>query len=128
MQEADSPKTLIFPKPNRSRVLLLKRTVRSGQKISYRGTVVILGDANPGSEIVATGDILVMGALRGMAHAGAEGDVSAIVAAFRLKPTQLRIAEIISRPPEDKEDLPQFPEIARLKDNIIVIEPYNTLK
>jgi len=90
--------------------------------------VVILGDANPGSEIVATGDILVMGALRGMAHAGAEGDVSAIVAAFRLKPTQLRIAEIISRPPEDKEDLPQFPEIARLKDNIIVIEPYNTLK
>ncbi len=128
LQEADSPKTLIFPKPNRSRVLLLKRTVRSGQKISYRGTVVILGDANPGSEIVATGDILVMGALRGMAHAGAEGDVSAIVAAFRLKPTQLRIAEIISRPPEDKEDLPQFPEIARLKDNIIVIEPYNTLK
>jgi len=128
LQEADSPKTLIFPKPNRSRVLLLKRTVRSGQKISYRGTVVILGDANPGSEIVATGDILVMGTLRGMAHAGAEGDRSAIVAAFRLKPTQLRIAGIISRPPEEKEYLPRFPEIARLKDNVIVIEPYNTLK
>jgi len=128
LQEANSPKTLIFPKPNRSRVLLLKRTVRSGQKISYRGTVVILGDANPGSEIVATGDILVMGTLRGMAHAGAEGDTTAIVAAFRLKPTQLRIAEVISRPPEDKEDLPSFPEIARLRDNIIVIEPYNTLK
>jgi len=128
LQEADSPKTLIFPKPNRSRVLLLKRTVRSGQKISYRGTVVILGDANPGSEIVATGDILVMGNLRGMAHAGAEGDTSAIVAAFRLKPTQLRIADVISRPPEDKEDLPPFPEVARLKDNIIVIEPYNSLK
>jgi len=126
LQEADSPKTLIFPKPNRSRVLLLKRTVRSGQKISYRGTVVILGDANPGSEIIATGDILVMGTLRGMAHAGAEGDTSAIVAAFRLKPTQLRIAGVISRPPEDKEDMPYFPEVARLKDNIIVIEPYNT--
>ncbi|HHY41878.1 MAG TPA: septum site-determining protein MinC [Thermoanaerobacterales bacterium] len=128
LQEAKSPKTLIFPKPNRSRVLLLKRTVRSGQKISYKGTVVILGDANPGSEIVATGDILVMGTLRGMAHAGAAGDTSAIVAAFRLQPTQLRIADVISRPPEDKEQSPLFPEIARLKDNMIVIEPYNSLK
>ncbi|NLZ54054.1 MAG: septum site-determining protein MinC [Thermoanaerobacteraceae bacterium] len=128
LQEANSPKTLIFPKPNRSRVLLLKRTVRSGQKIAYRGTVVILGDANPGSEIVATGDILVMGAIRGMAHAGAEGDTSAIVAAFRLKPTQLRIADVISRSPEDKDESPSFPEVARLKDNIIVIEPYNALK
>ena len=128
LQEASSPKTLIFPKPNRSRVLLLKRTVRSGQKITYRGTVVILGDANPGSEIVATGDILVMGTLRGMAHAGADGDTTAIVAAFRLKPTQLRVAEVISRPPEEKEEAPPFPEIARLKDNVIVIEPYNVPK
>ncbi|HHV19854.1 MAG TPA: septum site-determining protein MinC [Thermoanaerobacterales bacterium] len=128
LQEASSPKTLIFPKPNRSRVLLLKRTVRSGQKIAYRGTIVILGDANPGSEIVATGDILVMGTLRGMAHAGADGDTTAIVAAFRLKPTQLRIAEVISRPPEEKEEVPSFPEIARLKDNVIIIEPYNVPK
>ncbi|NLU10006.1 MAG: septum site-determining protein MinC [Tepidanaerobacter acetatoxydans] len=123
LQEASSPKTLIFPKPNRNRVLLLKKTVRSGQKITYKGTIVILGDANPGSEIVATGDILVMGTLRGMAHAGVQGDTTAIVAAFRLKPTQLRIAEVISRPPEEKEDIPSFPEIARLKDNVIVIEP-----
>ncbi|AEE91680.1 putative septum site-determining protein MinC [Tepidanaerobacter acetatoxydans Re1] len=123
LQEASSPKTLIFPKPNRNRVLLLKKTVRSGQKITYKGTIVILGDANPGSEIVAAGDILVMGTLRGMAHAGAQGDTTAIVAAFALKPTQLRIAEVISRPPEEKENLPSFPEIARLKDNVIVIEP-----
>ncbi|WP_213973990.1 septum site-determining protein MinC [Tepidanaerobacter acetatoxydans] len=123
LQEASSPKTLIFPKPNRNRVLLLKKTVRSGQKITYKGTIVILGDANPGSEIVAAGDILVMGTLRGMAHAGAQGDTTAVVAAFALKPTQLRIAEVISRPPEDKENLPSFPEIARLKDNAIVIEP-----
>ncbi len=128
LQEAQSPKTLIFPKPNRSRVLILKKTIRSGQKISYRGTVVILGDANPGSEIVATGDILVLGTLRGMAHAGAAGDTTAIVAAYRLRPTQLRIADVISRPPEDKEESPPFPEVARLKDNIIVIEPYNALK
>ena len=63
-----------------------------------------------------------------MAHAGAQGDTSAIVAAFRLKPTQLRIAEVISRPPEAKVEVPPFPEIARLKDNVIVIEPYNIPK
>jgi septum site-determining protein MinC len=101
--------------------------VRSGQKISYKGTIVILGDVNPGSEIVAAGDILVMGVLRGMAHAGARGDMSAIVAAFRLQPTQLRIAGIISRPPEEKQEVPQFPEIARLKDKAIIIEPYYQL-
>ncbi|MGI6486646.1 MAG: septum site-determining protein MinC [Tepidanaerobacteraceae bacterium] len=127
LQEASSPKTFIFPKPNKSRVLLLKRTVRSGQKIVYKGTIVVVGDANPGSELVATGDILVMGALRGMAHAGADGDSSAMVAAFRLQPTQLRIANIITRPPEEKEDVPQVPEIARLREKVIVIEPYYNL-
>ncbi|HHW02023.1 MAG TPA: septum site-determining protein MinC [Thermoanaerobacterales bacterium] len=127
LQRQASPRTIIFPGQCRNRILLLKKTVRSGQKISYKGTVVILGDVNPGSEIVATGDILVMGVLRGMAHAGAHGDMSAIVAAFRLQPTQLRIAGIISRPPEDKQEVPQFPEIARLKDKAIIIEPYYQL-
>ncbi len=127
LQEASSPKTLIFPKPNRSRVLLLKKTIRSGQKISYNGTVVIVGDVNPGSEIIATGDILIMGNLRGLAHAGAKGDKTSIVAAFRLQPTQIRIANYISRPPEGKKEVPQFPEIARLKERGIVIEPYNVL-
>ena len=128
LQEASSPKTLIFPKPNRSRVLLLKKTVRSGQKISYRGTIVILGDVNPGSEVISTGDILVMGTLRGMAHAGAQGDTSAIVAAFRLKPTQLRIAEVISRLRSVKVEITSISGNCTLKDNVIVIEPYNIPK
>jgi len=127
LQRQALSKTYIFPGQLRNRILLLKRTVRSGQKVSYQGTVVILGDVNPGSEIVACGDILVMGVLRGMAHAGADGDMSAIVAAFRLQPTQLRIAGIISRPPEESQEVPQFPEIARLKDKTIIIEPYYQL-
>lgn len=127
LQKQVLSKTYIFPGQPRNRILLLKRTIRSGQKVSYQGTVVILGDVNPGSEIVACGDILVMGVLRGMAHAGADGDMSAIVAAFRLQPTQLRIAGIISRPPEESQDVPQFPEIARLKDKTIIIEPYYQL-
>lgn len=127
LQEASSPKTLIFPKPHRKRVLLLKKTIRSGQKISYNGTIVILGDVNPGSELVAAGDILIMGTLRGMAHAGAKGDTTAIVAAYRLQPTQLRIADVISRPPEGKEYIPEVPEVARLKNRAIIIDPYNVL-
>lgn len=125
--EASSPKTIIFPKPHRKRVLLLKKTVRSGQKILYKGTIIIIGDSNPGSELIATGDIIVMGALRGMAHAGAQGDTTAMVAAGKLQPTQLRIANVISRPPEGKQEPPQIPEIARLKNNVIVIDPYYML-
>jgi len=108
----------------KNRVLLLKKTVRSGQRITHNGSIVVLGDVNPGSEIIASGDILVFGHLRGMAHAGAQGDKNSLVAAFKLQPTQLRIANIISRPPEGKIETPDFPEIARLKDDIIVIEPY----
>lgn len=115
--------TVPYPNPPQPETLVLKKTLRSGQRISYSGNVVIVGDANPGSEIIAKGDILVFGALRGMAHAGADGDVNSIVAAYRLQPTQLRIADVISRPPEGKNIIPQVPEIARLKDGVIIIEP-----
>ncbi|MCF6096596.1 septum site-determining protein MinC [Thermovorax subterraneus] len=116
--------TIQFPTPPLPETLILKKTLRSGQRISYGGNVVIIGDVNPGSEVIAKGDILVFGTLRGMAHAGAEGDENSIVAAYRLQPTQLRIAGVISRPPEGKSTVPQVPEVARLKDGVIVIEPY----
>lgn len=116
-----------LPIPSIGKVLLLKRTICSGQRISHRGTIVILGDVNAGSEVVASGDILVMGTLRGMAHAGARGDKKAVVAAFKLRPTQLRIANVISRPPEENSEvIPTVPEIAYLKDDLIIIEPLNT--
>jgi len=76
--------------------LMLRKTLRSGQKIDFRGNVVIQGDVNAGAEIIATGDIIVLGALRGLAHAGAEGSESAVVVALMLEPTQLRIAHHIA--------------------------------
>ena len=94
--------------------LLVKRTIRSGQRLHYDGNVVVMGDVNPGAEVVCTGDILVLGSLRGVAHAGAEGKTDAIVFAFRLEPTQLRIAHVISRAPDEKLPQPQGPEIARV--------------
>ncbi|HHY13505.1 MAG TPA: septum site-determining protein MinC [Thermoanaerobacterales bacterium] len=102
----------------------VKKTLRSGQKINYDGNIVILGDVNPGAEIIATGDIFVFGVLRGIAHAGATGDNKAVVTAFRLQPTQLRIANKISRAPDGMVFTPSFPEVAFVKDERIYIEPY----
>ncbi|HPT83777.1 MAG TPA: septum site-determining protein MinC [Limnochordia bacterium] len=105
--------------------LLVKRTIRSGQRLHYDGNVVVMGDVNPGAEIVCTGDILVLGSLRGVAHAGAEGKLDAIVFAFRLEPTQLRIAHLISRAPDEKLPQPEGPEIARVVGDRIQLSVYN---
>ena len=78
--------------------LLVQRSLRSGQSIHHTGSVVIMGDVNPGAEVIAGGNIVVMGSFRGVAHAGAQGDESATITAFRLRPTQLRIAGHITRP------------------------------
>jgi septum site-determining protein MinC len=106
--------------------LLLRRTIRSGQKIRYDGNVVVLGDVNPGAEIICSGDILVLGSLRGVAHAGCTGNVNASVFAFRLEPTQLRIANYISRSPDEKLPKPLGPELARVCDNVIQITAYQS--
>jgi septum site-determining protein MinC len=103
--------------------LLYRGTLRSGQRIAHEGNVVILGEVNPGAEIRATGDIVVMGSLRGLAHAGASGEADAVVVAFSLAPTQLRIADVIARPPEEGSGEAREPEVARLKDGMIVVEP-----
>jgi septum site-determining protein MinC len=76
--------------------LFLHRTLRSGTRIEFAGHVVILGDVNPGAEIVAEGNVMVWGRLRGMVHAGAKGNRSAMICALDLSPTQLRIAEEVS--------------------------------
>ena len=106
--------------------ILIQRTVRSGQTISYNGNIVVLGDINPGAEIIAAGNIIVMGVLRGVVHAGASGDDDCIVIGFRLHPTQLRIANHITRAPDGEENLSQWPEVARIKDGVVTIELYQT--
>jgi len=110
------------PAPVLPQTLLYKGTVRSGQDIDYEGNVVIVGDVNPGAEVKATGDIVILGALRGLAHAGAGGNHGVVVAS-RLEPTQLRIGDVIGRPPEGGPASGREPEVARLKDGMIVIEP-----
>lgn len=102
--------------------LVVTRTLRSGQTVRHPGDVVIVGDVNPGAEVVATGHIVVLGALRGMAHAGASGDDSAVVAAVRLEPTQLRIGRYVGRPPDADPLGAGVPEVARVANGQIVVE------
>lgn len=109
---------------NGANALLIKRTIRSGQQVKFDGNVIILGDVNPGSEVIAGGDIIVMGTLRGIAHAGYKGNDNAVVTAFYLKPMQLRIAQYITRAPDEEMQQIVEPEIARVKDGTIMIEKY----
>lgn len=104
--------------------LLVRRTLRSGQRVHYDGNIVVMGDVNPGAEVACTGDIVVLGSLRGVAHAGIADRVDAMVFAFRLEPTQLRIAHYIARSPDEKLPQPLGPEVARVVDNMIQISAY----
>lgn len=102
----------------------VRATVRSGQSIEYEGNIVIIGDVNPGGIVIAKGNIVILGALRGIAHAGCDGNREAIVVAFNLQPTQLRIADIIARKPDEEVEASKWPEIARVEENAVLIETY----
>jgi len=108
--------------------LLLRRTVRSGQSIRHPGHVVIIGDVNPGAEIIAGGDVVVWGKLRGMVQAGALGNDEAIVCALELTPTQLRIGSHIATSPDEDEkgSTHRQPEIASVLDGQIVARPWSS--
>lgn len=101
----------------------IEKRLRSGDKISVDGDLVLLGDVNPGALVSATGNILVWGSLQGVAHAGRDGDEKARIMALRLKASQLRIAGHISRAPDEYLD-PNNPEVARVGVQGIVIEAW----
>jgi septum site-determining protein MinC len=80
--------------------LYMEMTIRSGVEIRHPGTVIVLGDINPGGSVVADADIIVWGRLRGVAHAGATGNKDCLIMALQMEPTQLRIADAVARAPE----------------------------
>jgi len=97
-------------------------TLRGGQAMHNLGNLVVIGDVNPGAELVASGDIVVFGALRGVAHAGAQGDRSARVIALELEPTQLRIATVIAT--SAGRGTSRGPEHASIAGDRIVVVPF----
>jgi septum site-determining protein MinC len=104
--------------------ILLRRTLRSGQVARHEGHVAVIGDVNAGAEIIAGGDVIVWGKVRGTVHAGAMGDQSAVVCALYLMPVQLRIGALIARAPEGRSMKPRAPEMASVRDGAIVVEPW----
>lgn len=114
VEQLQAPKPLSSEPKNATApaaALYMQMTVRSGIEIRHPGTIVILGDVNPGGIVIADGDILVWGRLRGIAHAGARGNRECQIMALQMEPTQLRIADAVARAPE--KSLTQFyPEVA----------------
>ena len=106
--------------------VLIPYGIRSGKKILVEGHAIVMGDINPGAHIIATGNILVMGTLRGIAHAGASGDKEAYIMAYRLAANQLRIADKAARAEDNDQGAGSYPEKAYLKDDVIIIDPYET--
>jgi septum site-determining protein MinC len=107
-----------------NKAMWVKHTLRSGTRIEYAGNVIVFGDVNPGAEIVAGGSVLVWGRLRGLVHAGADGDMNAVVGALEFSPTQLRIAGEIAVSP--KKESKGKVEIARLKEGHLIAEPWKS--
>ncbi|MDZ8089835.1 MAG: septum site-determining protein MinC [Nostoc sp. DedQUE12b] len=93
--------------------LYLEMTVRSGVEIRHPGTVILLGDLNPGGIVIADGDIIIWGRLRGIAHAGAGGNRECLIMALQMERTQLRIADAVARAPE-KPPIQFSPEVAHI--------------
>jgi len=104
------------------RLLVVEKHLRSGQKIEHNGDVLVLGNVNKDAQIVATGNIIVMGTLRGIAVAGALGDESAVVVALRMEPQQIRIGRKIAISHEEERVSPGYPEIAKVEDGAIILE------
>jgi septum site-determining protein MinC len=113
-------------KVTHNNTLLIKQTLRSGQRIVAEEHLVVVGDVNPGAELIAGGDVIVFGTLRGVAHAGMPDNTAAVIMALHLQPTQLRIANFIGRAP-DWGEIPRevLPEMAKIMDDQIVIEAVN---
>lgn len=110
------------PAQNGESGILVHRTLRSGISVQDAGHIVVIGDVNPGAEVVAGGDVIVWGRLRGMVHAGASGNEGAVICALDLSPTQLRIAGQIAAPPKKRSK--SQPEMARIIDGRVVAEPW----
>ncbi len=123
-REDTSYEKLPYSNVIQDKVLMLRATVRSGQLIEFSGNIVIIGDVNPGAQIKATGCIVIMGTMRGVAHAGSNGDYEAFVAALNLQPAQIRIGDIITRSPDGLGVRTSVPEMAMVKQGMIFVEPY----
>lgn len=129
--EFDSPKVLglhgikksFYKEIATSETKFHKGSLRSGQRIEFEGSLAIIGDVNPGAEVIAGENIIILGNLRGLAHAGAKGNRDAIIEAVEIEATQIRIADIVKEIEKDEDEIRTVKTSAYVKeDGEIVIE------
>ena len=122
--EFDSPKVLglhgikktFYKEVATSETKFHKGSLRSGQRIEYEGSLVIIGDVNAGAEVIAGENIVVLGILRGLAHAGAKGNKDAVIEAVEIGAVQIRIADIVKEIEKDKEEIHKVKTSAYIND------------
>ena len=100
--------------------------VRAGQRVQFEGSVLVLGDVNPGGEVIADGHVVVWGRLQGIAHAGASGRADAIICALVFDPTQIRIGPYMAQ--GSAQGTPGIPEVAHVENGQIVVETWEIWK
>lgn len=104
-----------------SKTKFYKGSIRSGQKMEFEGSLVILGDVNSGAEVLAEDNVVVLGILRGMAHAGAKGNKEAIIAAASIESAQVRIADIVKEIEKSDENGDDIKTYAYVEDENIIL-------
>ncbi|SFM97396.1 septum site-determining protein MinC [Thermodesulforhabdus norvegica] len=104
--------------------VIIRHTCRSGMRIEAPVDCIILGDVNPGAEVIAGRDIIIFGVLRGMAHAGAMGNRNAKIWALSIEPNQIRIADLVAVPPHGDRHAPKRYEVAEIRDDRIEVITY----
>ena len=121
----DSPKVLglhgikktFYKEVATSETKFHKGSLRSGQRLEYEGSLVIIGDVNAGAEVMAGENIVVLGNLRGLAHAGAKGNKDAIIEAVDIEAVQIRIADKVKEIEKDEGDIHKIKTSAYIDDN-----------
>lgn len=122
--EFDSPKVLglhgikktFYKEVATSETKFHKGSLRSGQKIEFEGSLVIIGDVNAGAEVVASENIIVLGNLRGLAHAGAKGNKDAIIEAVEIDAVQIRIADKVKEIEKENDGIKKVKTSAYIND------------
>ena len=132
-RQARPPRARPAPIPHAGHAVVHRRTLRAGQELRHGGDLVVVGNVHRGASVIAEGDVIVLGRLEGVAHAGALGDRERLIYAGTFSPTQVRIGDCIAVNPTASalrrganDEGQKGPEWAHVEDHAIVVEPWPT--